>query len=257
MIKTQMIKFNLVAPIVLVFSCMLFLACNTEHVDDCFTNTGPDKTEDRVVDPFHTIELYNNVNLVIKQGNTYKIEVEGGENILSSIKTDVSDSALIIRNTMKCNWVRSYNREVTVIATVPSIREIRYEGSGDVNTENQLLLDSLYVNIRGGAGSFKLNLVVENLTLTLHYGTVDLIVNGTAMNTTIIAGSYGLIDCRDLESNTVLIRNGGSNNSYINVKQKLDYTMYSSGSIYYRGSPSEVFDTISGSGSGRLIRLTN
>ena len=248
-----MMKFNLVASIVLVLSSMLFTACSPEQLDDCFTNTGSNTTIDREVDAFHTIELYNNVNLVILQGESFQIKVEGGKNILSSIKTDVSDSTLIIRNTMKCNWMRSYKREVTVYATLPSIREINYEGSGDVSNEGQLKLDSLQVSIWGGAGSFNMNLNVTDLKLALHYGTVDLNVKGRAVMTSIFANSYGPFHCSDLISNITYIRNSGTNDCYVHAEHILEVDIPSVGNIYYTGNPYRFKKVITG--SGKLIKL--
>ena len=248
-----MMKFNLVASVVFLTGCMLFAACNPEQLDDCYTNTGVQTTQEREVDDFHSIELYNNVNLVLSQGNSFQIKVEGGKNILSAIKTEVKDSTLIIRNTMTCNWVRSYKREITVYATVPSLREIRYEGSGDVENTEQLVLDSLYVNIRGGAGSFNLNLNVDKLSLSLHYGTTDIHVKGESRITTIVSGSYGPFYCNDLISNIVYISSGGSNDCYIHAAHVLEAKIFSLGNIYYTGNPFRVESTIEG--SGKLIKL--
>ena len=247
-----MMKFKWVASVVLFVSCMLFSACSPEQLDDCFTNTGPQATIEREVDVFHSIELYNNVNLVIVQGDSYNIKVEGGKNILSAIKTDVSDSILIIQNTMKCNWVRNYKREVTVYATVPSLREIIYEGSGDVRNEGQIKLDSLQVSIWGGAGSFNLNLDVENLKLALHYGTADLTVKGRALITTIFANSYGPFYCSELISNITYIRNSGTNDCYVYALHILEVEIPSVGNIYYSGDPPVIKMNITG--SGKLIK---
>lgn len=249
-------KINWVASIVLVAVCLLLVACNGEQLDDCYTNTGAQITIEREVDAFHRIELYNNVNLVVLQGDSFQIKVEGGKNLLSAIKTEVTDSALVIRNTMKCNWMRSYNREITVFATLPALREIRYEGSGDVRNEGQIKLDSLEVNIWGGAGSFNLNLDVESLKLALHYGTADVTVKGRALMTTIFANSYGPFYCSDLISNIVYIRNSGTNECYVHARHILEVEISSVGNIYYSGflgNPADIKMNITG--SGKLIKL--
>ena len=253
MIKIQIMKFNWVASVVFLAGCMLFSACKPEQLDDCLTNTGPQTTVEREVDAFHSIEMYNNVNLVLSQGNSFQIKVEGGKNILSAIKTNVTDSTLIIHNTMKCNWIRSYKREITVYATVPTLREIRYESSGDLGNTGQLLLDSLYVNIRGGAGKINLDLNTNKLNLSLHYGTTDIHVKGKSMITTIVAGSYGPFYCNDLISNILYISNGGSNECYVHAVHVLEAKIFSQGNIYYTGNPYRIESTIAG--SGKLIKL--
>lgn len=228
-------------------------ACKREQLDDCFTRTGPQTSEERQTGYYERIELYNNVNLVLVPGNQSYLKVEGGKNLLSAVKTDIADSTLTIRNTMKCNWIRNYNREITVYATAPALKEIRYEGSGDVRTDGSLAIDTLSLNIRGGAGSFNLDLNANVLNLAMHYGTVDLTVKGSAIMTTMFANSYGPFYCGDLKSHIVFIRNSGSNDCYIHAEHVLGAEITSVGNIYYTGNPFDLSSTITG--SGKLIKL--
>jgi hypothetical protein len=233
--------------------CFLVSSCNREQLDDCYTNTGPKETVSREVSVFHTIELYDNVNLVITQGSSIQIRVEGGKNILSAIKTEVTDSTLLIHNIMKCNWVRSFDREVTVYLTAPYLREIRYEGSGDVKTEGQLTLDSLQLSIYGGAGSFDLDLDIKNLKLAMHYGTADVTVKGKALITTIFANSFGPFYCTGLISNIVYVRNSGTNNCYVYARHILEVEIPSVGDIYYSGDPYDIKMNVTG--TGKLLKM--
>lgn len=234
---------------------LLLTACNREQLDDCFTKTGSDITEERSSDFFNRIELYDNVNLVLMPGDVPFLEIAGGKNLLKAIKTDIKDSTLTIRNTLKCNWVRSFEREITVYATAPGLHEIRYEGSGDVKTEGQIKLDSLDVNIWGGAGSFELDVDITYLKLAMHYGTVDLNVKGKTLITTIFANSYGPFYCSELISNIVYIRNSGTNDCYVRPLHILEVEITSVGNIYYYGDPIEIKTDISG--SGKLLRAGN
>lgn len=251
--KSIKVKLSSVVWIAFIAFGLLVSACNREQLDDCYTKTGPQAIVEREVSGFHTIELYDNVNLVVSQGNSLQLKVEGGNNILPAIKTEVNDSVLIIHNTMKCNWVRSFDREITVYATFPSFREIKYEGSGDVRTEGQLNLDSLQVNIRGGAGSFNLDLDVRNLKLAMHYGTADVRVKGTALITTIFANSFGPFYCTELISNIVYVRNSGTNNCYVYARHILEVEIPSVGDIYYSGDPYDIKMNVTG--TGKLIKM--
>jgi hypothetical protein len=249
---------SLVSQKVLRITCLLsiivvFSSCNREQLDDCFTKTGAEITEERTSEYFYRIELYDNVNLVLVPGNSAFLEIKGGENLLSAIKTEVTDSTLVIRNTLKCNWTRNYDREITVYATAPALREILYEGSGDIRTEGQLKLDSLQINIWGGAGSFDLDLDVTNLKLAMHYGTVDITVKGTAIITTIFANSYGPFYCSELISNIVYVRNSGTNNCFVHARHILEVEIPSVGDIYYSGDPYDIKMNVTG--TGKLLKM--
>ncbi|PKP04172.1 MAG: hypothetical protein CVU14_00780 [Bacteroidetes bacterium HGW-Bacteroidetes-9] len=235
------------------FTLSLTTSCTSEHVDDCFSNTGVQITETRTVAGFNKIELYDNVNLVLLPGASTEIEVEAGKNIVNAIKTEISDSALVIRNTMECNWVRNFDREITVFVFANDLKELRYEGSGDISSNGQISSDSLKVNVWGGSGSFDLDLNIDKLSLAQHYGTVDLHVRGRSSITTIFSNSYGPFYCSNLISDITYIRNNSSNNCYVYAKYILEVEIRSVGNIYYSGDPPDIKSDITG--SGKLIKV--
>lgn len=236
----------------LVILAISLYACKGEQLDDCFTKTGPDVNLERSVDAFHSIELFNNINLVLIPGSQQELRIEGGKNLLDAIKTEVSDSTLTIKSTLKCNWVRNYDREITVYATVAALRHIRYESSGDVNCRGALQGDSLKVSVWGGGGSINMDVNVQKLTLEMHYGTVDFSCKGRSLITTIFSNSYGPFYCRDLVSNILYIRHNGTQHCYVHALHILEVEISSVGNIYYYGDPYQMKSNITG--SGKLLR---
>lgn len=228
-------------------------SCKRDKLDDCFTNAGEVVEESRTAAYFETINMYDNVNLVMEPGTDFTIRIKGGENLLSAITTDISDSVLNIHNTMKCNWVRNYENEITVYITSPSLKSIRYESSGDLSTKGLLTIDELEINAWGGSGSINLDVDCNILNLGLHYGTVDFNVTGRAVTTTIYANSFGPFYCEQLNSNIVFIRNSGTNDCYIHANHILGAEITSVGNIYYSGNPYDL--NYNCTGTGQLIKL--
>lgn len=231
----------------------IFAGCKGESMDDCFTNSGETVTENRQASPFNKIELYNNVNLVIEKGDQYSIRVEGSKNILSAIKTTLTDTSLVITNTLKCNWARDYDHEITVYVCAPSLNTIHYEASGNLSTKGQLFYDFLEVNAWGGSGSINMNLDCNVLKLALHYGTVDFNIEGSSRITTIYANSYGPFDCANLISNIMYIGNSGTNDCRVHALHILHAQVSSVGNIYYSGNPHELNCSVLG--SGKIIKV--
>lgn len=232
---------------------LTLLGCKRDNINDCFTNAGAVIEEGRPVTYFEEVDLYDNVNLVIEQGTDFSIRIKGGENLLSAITTEISDSVLTIHNTMECNWVRDYENEITVYITSPFLKSIRYESSGDVDTDGVLTIEELELNAWGGSGSINLDVDCNILNLGLHYGTVDFHVTGRAITTTIYANSFGPFYCGELNSNIVFIRNSGTNNCYIHANHILGAEITSVGNIYYTGNPYDL--SFSCTGTGQLIKL--
>jgi hypothetical protein len=228
--------------------------CKRENLDDCFTNSGEVIIKERPTAYFDRVRLNDNINLVIKEGDQFKIQIEGGKNLLDAVKTETVDSVLSISNTMKCNWVRDYDHEITVYITSPSLWSIYYEGSGDVRTDGNINMEHLELNVWGGAGSINLDLDCNTLNLGLHYGTTDFHVKGNSSMMTIYANSYGPFFCEEMNSNIVYIKNSGTNDCYIHVNHILEAELSSIGNIYYSGNPSDL--KCNETGSGRLIKLS-
>ena len=224
-----------------------------KNIGDCFKSTGKIITEDRTSSDFHLIYLNDNVNLVITQDSLNSVIVEAGENIISSVKTEFINGHLNITNTSSCNWVRSYEKEITVYVSVNNLDSLKYESSGDVSCTNTIKNDSICVDVWGGAGTIKLDLELKIAKLHLHYGTVDMVFRGSSYVTYIYAASYGPFHCEDLYSSNVYINNRGTNNCYIRASKLLEATIESIGDIYYYGNPEEVSSNITG--DGELIKM--
>lgn len=237
----------------ILFFFFAFNSCKKENIDDCFSNTGKVITETRQLPYFEKINLNDNVNLVLMSGDAFNLTVEGGENLISSVTTEVEDSVLIIKNNMKCNWVRDYDNELTVFLVAPSLKSIRYESCGDVATQGNLKFDRFEINVWGGSGTFNLDLDCQRLDMGLHYGTVDFHVKGKSVLTSIYANSYGPFFCNDLNSNIVYIRNNGTNDCYIHANHILGAEITSVGNVYYTGNPYELSSVTTG--SGKLIKV--
>lgn len=235
----------------IILALLLLIAsagCKREKLDDCYTNPGEVVMEDRWSAYFETINLYDDVNLVLEQGDGYSIRVEGGKNLLGAVITEVKDSVLYINNTMSCNWVRSYNHELTVYVTSPTLYNIRYEGNGNVSTNGRMVFDILEINAWGGGGSINIDVDCQTLHMGLHYGTVDFNIRGKSSMTTIYSNSYGPFYCADLDSDIVYITHNGTNDCYVHANHILGADITSVGDIYYSGNPFDLSCTITGSG---------
>ena len=202
---------------------------------------------------FTGIYLHDDVNLVITQGNQYSIAVEGGEKILPNIETSINDSTLTIRNNNKLNWLRSYDKELTVYVTLPHLLELNYEATGTVTNNDTIREDSLSVTSRGGSGYIDMIIKTGTAKLSITDGSVDMKISGKTGVNYAYSGAYGLYDCRDLVSDFIFIRTSSTNDCYINVNFHLEYEISGLGNIYYRGNPAENSGTATS--GGKLIKF--
>src|SRR5687767_14480686 len=68
---------------------LLFCSCRKENRLDCFKANGPDKSELRKPGIFNEVEVFDKLDLLVKNGPEHGVEIIGGKNILKNIKTEV------------------------------------------------------------------------------------------------------------------------------------------------------------------------
>ena len=230
-------------------------ACKKMGFDNCFRNTGEIILQEREANEIHYVLLENNVNLVVKQDTAPSLRVEAGENIIDKVITEVNGSNLYIRNENNCNWMRSYENEITVYLGIGKLDSLDYRGSGDVSSQNTIRNDSINISVWEGSGTIEMSLDVDKSSLNLHYGTVDMHFKGKSNVTYIYASSYGPVYCENLDSKFTYVNNRGTNDCYVRASVALEVTIEYLGNIYYYGTPAIVKENVTA--EGELIKLVN
>lgn len=231
---------------------ILMNSCGKSDPTDCFKNTGADITEKRKASYFNKIVLNDNVNLVLTQSDDYGISVRGGKNLLKKISTDINDGVLNIENNNSCNWMRNFDREITVYANVELLNTIDYRGSGDLSSTNALVSDSLLLNVWEGAGKVDLEINVERNFIYFHIGTADIYYKGETHLSYISTTSFGPVHAEELAAHITYMSSEGSNDCYVYPLSRLEATIKNIGNIYYKGNPIIVLNDI---GAGELIKI--
>ncbi len=240
--------------LVLLLCGLIMVSCKKDHVFDFLKTTGKIVTIERAVnEDFATVKLENNIDLVLTQGPAYSITLEGGENLLPGIDTDISDSTLTIRNNNKFNWLRSYDKKIVARVTAPHFLKINYESTGTISNNDTIREDSIFITSYGGSGYINLCIKTGLSHLALTKGSTDLNISGFSGSNFIFAGSYGPFHCLNLQTQNTFMSNSGTNDCYINVTSLLEYEIKSLGNIYYKGKPPQISGTITG--DGKLIPL--
>jgi hypothetical protein len=251
--ETFKINMKRISPMFLLVIMLFMGSCQKDQIFGFAKSTGKIVTITRSTDNnFTNISVNDNVNLIITQGNTYSIKLEGGENLLPGITTSISDSLLTIKNTNTFNWMRSYDLEITAYVTLPHIFLLQYEATSRVTNVDTIREDSLTISATGGSGYIDLNIKTGTSKLSIINGSVDMKIQGTTGVNFIYSGGYGPFRCTDLKSDFLFMRNASTNDCYVTVKKHFEYEITSLGNIYYSGNPPELSGTITG--QGKLVK---
>lgn len=237
---------------------LFILSCNSEKAPDCFQNAGDIVRVQVEVPQFTTITVFENLNLVLKQGDAQQIEIETGEFLLNEVTAKVEENRLILRNENNCNYVRDYGLTI-IYVTSPNISEIRsstgllISSDGVLNYPNLKLLSESFTNQEAETtdGIFDLELESE---------TVSILTNGIAFfklsgitnnfNVTIAAGD-SRIEAEDLVAQNIGVNHRGSNDVLVNPQQRISGVIRGYGNVISLNRPPEV--SVDEIFEGRLI----
>lgn len=236
--------------IMLIFSLAMFSGCEKSS-ENCLSNTGKIIRQVRFLEPFDSISMNDNVNVILSYDSICGVTVEAGEHIIDGIKTEVSDGNLIIHNNNICNWTRDYSKPINVYISSDYLWKIRYNSSGDLTSATILPYDSLKVEVWGGCGTIELSLNIVQGYFSENLGTADFRLHGSCGICNIYSGEYGPFHCEDLDISYCFITSSGSNDCWVNARRILGATITSIGNVYYTGQPDSVYSHITG--EGRLI----
>ncbi|WP_108424319.1 head GIN domain-containing protein [Flagellimonas amoyensis] len=231
----------------LILLTFLMVSCNGENVPDCFQNAGDMVRQPVDVPAFTTITVFENLNVVLKQGDEQRVEIETGEYLLNDVSAVVEEGRLILRNENSCNYVREYGL-TTVYVTSPNINEIRSSTGLLISSDGVLAYPSLALiaesfnnpETETTDGSFDLNLNTTSVSIVVN-GIAYFKLQGTTenFNVTVAAGD-SRIEAEDLISQNVTINHRGSNDVFVNPQQRLEGVIRGTGDVISVNRPPEV-----------------
>jgi len=195
----------------LLLVAMFFFSCDGDNVPDCFQNSGDIIRQEVSLPDFSTITVFENLNLIVKQGDIQLVEIESGEFLINEVSAEVEGNRLVLRNGNTCNFVREFGL-TTVYVTSPNITELRsstgllISSDGVLNYPSISLISESFTNPETETtdGEFDLQVNSENIAITSN-GIAFFQVEGTTGNLSInIAAGNSRIEAGDLIAETAM-----------------------------------------------------
>jgi len=230
---------------------IILAGCNKEEAV-CFSSTGKIITQGGASIPYHTVEVYDNINLILTQDTSVNmIMIEAGENIIGGITTKIDSGKLVVRNENSCNWLRSFEIPVNVYLTFTRLDTITFRAAGNISCTNEWTNESVCLDVIEGAGDIDLNLQAFRSYFLVRYGTTTINLSGYSQVTTLISYGFGPLHAENLTSKFTYVSSYSPNDVFVHASIELTAEIGNIGDIYYRGDPPNISTDISG--EGRLI----
>jgi hypothetical protein len=240
--------------LVLLLPFAILLATCSKDEGVCISSTGKVITRERGTQPFHSIEVSDNINLILTQDTAlYNISVEAGENLIDGITTEIDSGRLVIRNQNSCNWLRSFEIPVNVYLTFNRLDTIVFQAAGNITCTNEWTNESVNLDIIEGAGKINLKLNAFRTYVIVKYGTTDINLSGFSQITTLISYGFGPLHAEDLTSKFTYVSSYSSNDMFVYSSVDLQVEIGNIGDVYYTGNPATISTNIYN--EGRLFQF--
>ena len=218
-------------------------SCNSENTLDCYQASGTKTTREVTVENFDKINISQGIELIIKEGPETKVIVESGQNLISGITAEVSEGQLYLRNSNGCNWVRDYNN-TTVYVTTPTL--VNVYSSSQFGAKSDGVLSFPVLTLQSGmfsntaSGTFELEVNCGGLTVEDNEATYFKVTgNVETLNVNFYDGN-ARFDGSNLIANEVHCFQRSSNDIIVNPISKIAGTIYSTGNIVLKNTPSII-----------------
>jgi len=204
----------------------------------------------RDVDDFTAVSFGVAGEMILVQGDQFKVELKGDEDLLDIIETTVKNDRLYIK---KENWRFRSNGRVTVYVTMKEIDGLSVSGSGVLHTDGPIDCDELDLSV-SGSGKLDINKLSADVIDCSISGSGNIYVSGSGADSgeVSISGS-GKFDGVGFEVEDMEIGISGSGNCKVNVTGALNARVSGSGDVYYTGDAPRIDARVSGSGKVRKL----
>jgi len=230
-----------------ILGLLALISCGPDSNLDCFQQSGTIVQTEFNVRPFRKIIAFERVQLIVSYGETQKVMVETGANLLNEIQVKVEDSILKISDGNSCNFVRDIP-STRVFVTSPNINEIRNGSSFAVKSSGtltypRLVLISIDESVEGlfhNDGGFDMDLDIGSLRVDVN-GVSKTVLRGKSVYTSfIISDSDSRIEAENLIVENLYIFHRGTNNMIVNPIQSIRGEIRSLGDVISINTPPRV-----------------
>jgi hypothetical protein len=219
-----------------------FAQWNWEKIE----GNGQLKKETRSPGNFTNISSSGSWDVMVAYGSTCSVQVEGDENLLPYIVTEVESNRINIHSKKNTN-LRSKNK-IVIYVTLNSLTGIALSGSGNIMGEGKFSSDgALQVSI-SGSGNIKMAFnSAERVSMSIA-GSGNIQLSGKAEKAEISISGSGNAECSNLQVDDVIARISGSGNVNIFSNKSVKANISGSGSVEYKGPANDIESHSAGSG---------
>ncbi|MBT8259404.1 MAG: DUF2807 domain-containing protein [Bacteroidia bacterium] len=208
---------------------------------------GKMTTETRTTSDYDGIRCAGSMDFILVAGEEGKITLEGEENLLKHIITEIKNGQLVVKVEKGKNIKPSWGKDLKITIPFREIEKVSLAGSGDLWNKDTIKSDELDVSL-AGSGDVVLDIQTNEVSGSIA-GSGDLTLKGDTDSLDASVAGSGDFHGFELESKNTVVSVAGSGDAKVVSRVSLKARVAGSGDIEYRGNPDKEDTKVSGSGS--------
>jgi hypothetical protein len=199
--------------------------------------------DSRPLSGFDAIEVGGGIDLFVRKGDGFAVEIEASEEDAAKIVTEVVDTTLQIRRKSSFDFF-SWSDDGAVHVTLPALVSLVASGGSDVKTEGTFASDSLRIVASGGS-DLTIDVAAGVLDVDASGGS-DLRLSGTARSARLESSGGSHLNASRLTTDEADVDSSGGSDLTIAVREKIVADASGGSDISYSGAPGSVNVNTSG-----------
>ena len=237
---------------IITFATLLFI--NISHAQwwgdgEKIKGNGNVTTITRTTPDYDGISCAGSFDYILVSGTEGKITIEGEENLLKYVVTEVKNNKLVVKTEKNINLKPSLNKTIKVTIPFKDVDNVSLAGSGDLTNTDTIKATDLKVSL-AGSGDIVLTVETNNVKGSLA-GSGDLTLKGNTNNLEANIAGSGDFHGFNLQANNTEVSVAGSGDAKVVSNESLKARVSGSGDIEYKGNPKTEDSKVAGSGSIR------
>ena len=225
---------------------LLTVSCNAQWGKKVKGN-GNYTTIERNTGDYESVTLAGWFDVQLVSGSEGTITLEGEENLLEHVITEVRNGDLVIKVEKGLQLRPStWGKGITVTVPIESIDGVTMSGSGDIEGKTTIKTKSFKTTL-SGSGDINLDIEAESVSTTLS-GSGDIDLTGSTEEFYVTVSGSGDVDAYGLKAAFAEVKVSGSANVNLTATKELKARVSGSGDINYKGNPKKVDTKSAGSG---------
>jgi len=240
-----------------VLALALITACRKDQWNDCFQSTGKDITVTHSLNAFSKLRIGEKfeVTLIQDTAQPEQIKITSGSHIIGQIVAKVRDGTLTVENKNTCNFVRSYNRKISLEIRVRYLDDIELFAASNLSAPETLHFDNKSMKLKNfGLGDIHLKLNVGFLDVNC-IASGDINLDGFANILSCSIEEATQFDARKLVCDDIYVDCHTKLDCFVNARKKLYAKIFHTGNVYYVSTPTGDLKLVEKRGSGDLLLL--